>query len=54
MLSHSSYLNPLVGVAHHGDEQIDEDDDGDEEVDEEHDLEERHRPLLHVLAQPEK
>ena len=46
-------LDPLVGVAHHGDEQVDEDDDGDEEVDEKDELEERDGPVLHVVAQPE-
>ena len=46
-------LDPLVGVAHHGDEQVDEDDDGDEEVDEKDELEERDGPVLHVIAQPE-
>ena len=47
----ATYLDPLVGVAHHGDEEVDEDDDGDEEVDEEDDLEEHDRPLAHVRAQ---
>ena len=47
----ATYLDPLVGVAHHGDEEVDEDDDGDEEVDQEDDLEEDDRPLAHVRAQ---
>ena len=47
----ATYLDPLVGVAHHGDEEVDEDDDGDEEVDEEDDLEEHDRPLAQVRAQ---
>ena len=47
----ATYLDPLVGVAHHGDEEVDEDDDGDEEVDQEDDLEEHDRPLAHVRAQ---
>ena len=45
-------LNPLVGVAHHGDEQVDEDDDGDEEVHQKDELEQRDRPVAHVVAQP--
>ena len=49
----ATYLDPLVGVAHHGDEEVDEDDDGDEEVDQEDDLEEHDRPLAHVRAQPQ-
>ena len=44
------YLNPLVGVAHHGNEQVDEDDDGDEEVNEKDELEECDGPVAHVLT----
>ncbi len=38
-------LDALVGVAHHSNEQVDEDDDRDEEVDGEDDLEHDERPL---------
>ena len=43
-------LDSLVGVTHHSNEQVDEDDDGDEEVNEEDDLEEDEGPVSHVVA----
>ena len=45
-------LDPLVGVAHHGDQQIDEDDGGDQEVEGKDQLEQDQGPLLHVLVHP--
>ncbi len=40
------YLNPLVGVAHHGNEQIDEDDRRYQQVEGKDDLEELQRPIV--------
>ncbi len=35
----------MIGVAHHSNEQVDEDDDGDKQVDGKDDLEDDERPL---------
>lgn len=39
------YLNALIGIGHHGDEQIDEDDDRYQHVDSEHNLEQILDPI---------
>lgn len=46
-------LDPLVRVAHHGDEEVDQDDDRDEHVDPEGELEEPGGPLGLVRLDPE-
>lgn len=46
-------LNPLIGVAHHGDEKIDQDNHGDEHVDPEGELEESSGPLGLIWLDPE-
>ena len=46
----SSYLNPLIGVAHHSNEQVDEDNDGDQDVNGETDLEQLQGPIPNVVV----
>jgi hypothetical protein len=48
-----SCLNSLIGVAHHGNEQVDEDDHCNHEVDREDDLEHLDGPLADVVGQLE-